>query len=111
MVGSLRRGVAVAPVNRMPTGAAACIPDEPKAKAARRSRPRRWAASVEAVSEAADLMELREEYEAWRDNLPDNQRDGILAEKLDATIAAVERFEEMLDELENMDLPLGFGRD
>jgi hypothetical protein len=64
---------------------------------------------------AGDLMELKEEYEAWRDNLPDNQRDGILAEKLDETIAAVEAFEEALEaaiaELENADLPRGFGRD
>jgi hypothetical protein len=86
--------------------------DEPEARSSRRSRPRRWAAAVEAVWEAAaDLMELREEYEHWRDNLPDNQRDGILAEKLETTITAAEAFEAALDELENVDLPLGFGRD
>ena len=39
----------------------------------------------------------------------------LLAEKLDETIAAVEAFEETLeaalDELENVELPRGFGRD
>ena len=84
--------------------------------ARRRSRPRRWADAVDAVrAAAADLMELREEYECWRDNLPDNQQDGSTAEKLDTTIAAVEAFEETLeaalDELENVELPRGFGRD
>jgi hypothetical protein len=90
------------------------LDDEPRAP--RRSRPRRWAAAIEAVrTSTGDLAELKEEYEYWRDNLPDNQRDGILAEKLDETIAAVEAFEETLeaalDELANVDLPRGFGRD
>jgi hypothetical protein len=88
--------------------------DEPRAP--RRSRPRRWAAAIEAVrTSAGDLMELKEEYEAWRDNLPDNQQDGILADKLDETIAAVETFgetlEDALNELESVNLPHGFGRD
>jgi hypothetical protein len=88
--------------------------DEPRVLP--RSRPRRWAAAIEAVrTSAGNLMELKEEYESWRDNLPDNQLDGILADKLDKTIAAVEAFEETLEtalsELESVDLPLGFGRD
>jgi hypothetical protein len=102
--------------DRAASASDADLDDEPEARVARRSRPRRWAAAIEAVrASAGDLMELKEEYEAWRDNLPDNQRDGILAEKLDETIAAVEAFEEALEaaiaELENADLPRGFGRD
>jgi len=65
----------------------------------RRPRPQRWADAV------TTLRELQAEYQEWLDNLPENLQDGALADKLQAVC------ELDLDELENVDLPLGFGRD
>ena len=65
----------------------------------KRSRPQRWMEAVET------LRALQAEYQEWLDNLPENLQDGALADKLQAVC------ELDLDELENVDLPLGFGRD
>lgn len=54
------------------------------------------------------LQELHWAYEAWLHSLPDNQADGILAEKLEETVAVLE---EVLDQIDGLDLPKGFGRD
>jgi hypothetical protein len=62
-------------------------------------RPQRWAAAV------AALIDLRDEYRAWRDNLPASLEGSRLAEKLDA-IAELE-----LEELQTIDPPRGYGRD
>lgn len=89
-----------------------------------RSRPERWRGAVSdaqvALSRLQDaLSELRsvqEEYEEWRDGLPDNLQSGSLAEKLEAVCGlsiegAADELESMLNEAEGADLPLGFGRD
>ena len=65
----------------------------------RRTRPQRWADAV------ATLRALQEEYQAWLDNLPESLQDSVLSEKLQAVCDLD------LDELERVDLPLGFGRD
>ena len=65
----------------------------------RRTRPQRWADAV------ATLRELQEAYQAWLDNLPESLQDSALAEKLQAVCDLD------LDELENVDLLLGLGRD
>ena len=65
----------------------------------RRSRPQRWADAV------ATLRELQAEYQEWLDNLPANLQDTPLYEKLEAVCALD------LEELETIELPLGFGRD
>jgi hypothetical protein len=65
----------------------------------RRSRPQRWAEAV------ATLRALQEEYQCWLDNLPENLQDSPLAEKLQA-ICDLD-----LEDLESVDVPLGFGRD
>ena len=44
----------------------------------RRSRAQRWCDTV------AALVDLQAEYIAWKDALPDNQRDSALAEALQA---------------------------
>ena len=62
-------------------------------------RPRRWAAAV------AALVNLQDEYRAWRDNLPPNLEGSRLAEKLQA-IAELD-----LAELQTIDPPRGYGRD
>lgn len=101
-----------------------------------RSRPQRWAAAVgraQAALSAIDsaygeleealggLREIQEEYSEWRDGLPENLSASVLGEKLEAIcdldIADDPReisysdLEELVDEAESIDLPLGFGRD
>ena len=65
----------------------------------RRSRPQRWQDAVRT------LLDLRDEYQEWLDNLPDSLRESALAHKL-AAICELD-----LDELESVDPPLGYGRD
>jgi len=73
----------------------------PAAPPARRTppRPKRWAAAV------AALIDLRDEYRAWLDNLPASLEGSRLAEKLQA-IAELD-----LEELQAIDPPRGYGRD
>ena len=65
----------------------------------RRARARRWTDTV------AGLTDLRDEYAAWLDALPDNQRDSATAEALRAIV------ELDLSELQAIEPPRGFGRD
>ena len=53
----------------------------------------------------ATLIDLQDEYRAWFDNLPTNLESSRLAEKLQA-ISEID-----LDELQEIDPPLGYGRD
>ena len=62
-------------------------------------RPQRWAAAV------ATLIDLQDDYRAWFDSLPANLEASRPAEKLQA-ISQIE-----LDELKEIDPPLGYGRD
>jgi uncharacterized protein (DUF3820 family) len=63
------------------------------------ARPTRWAAAV------AALVDLREEYRAWFENLPPNLESSKLADKLQTII------ELDLEELQAIDPPRGYGRD
>lgn len=88
------------------------------------SRPKRW---QEACSEAErafealrsaleNLDEIREEYEDWRDNLPESLQSSAVAEKLDAVadldlLSCLDEVESLIQEATEMDLPKGFGRD
>ena len=65
----------------------------------RRSRPQRWQDAVRT------LLDLRDEYQEWLDNLPDSLRESALADKL-AAICELD-----LDELDSVEPPLGYGRD
>lgn len=91
--------------------------------------------AVQAATDAQDalteLSELRDEYQDWRDGLPENLDSSVLAEKLDevtcldfdvsfdpdnlgdedAVRELAEELSSLADEAEGMDLPLGFGRD
>jgi hypothetical protein len=69
--------------------------------ASRMSRPGRWTSCL------AELREVLDEFAGWRSNLPENFQWSPLAEKLDA----MADFEDQLSELENADLPRGFGND
>jgi len=87
------------------------------------SRPKRWARAIldarQALSEVEGaletLKEIQEEYQEWRDNLPENLEQSPVVEKLDAVVEIDLEMdswvEDTLDELESVDLPLGFGRD
>ena len=65
----------------------------------RRSRIQRWNDTI------AALANLQAEYAAWLDALPDNQRDGVTAEALQAIV------EFDLSELQSIETPRGFGHD
>lgn len=68
-------------------------------KERRESCPQRWQRAVH------ELLALQEEYQEWLENLPENLEGTALAEKL----AAVCELD--LEEIAEIDLPLGFGRD
>ena len=53
----------------------------------------------------AELVELQEEYRAWRDSLPDNLAESATAEALRAVCDLD------LSELDSVEPPRGFGRD
>ncbi len=78
-----------------------------------KSRPKRWAEAASTAANAiAELAELVDEYQEWRDNLPENLDDSPLADKLDTVIdMGVEEMSEIINECLEADLPLGFGRD
>ena len=65
----------------------------------RRSRPERWRAAVD------ELVELQADYQAWLDALPPNLAESATAVALRAIV------EVDLSEIENIEPPLGFGRD
>jgi hypothetical protein len=65
----------------------------------RRSRIQRWNDTIAAA------VDLRAEYAAWLDALPDNQQDSALADALRAIV------EFDLSELVAIEPPRGFGRD
>jgi hypothetical protein len=65
----------------------------------RRSLLRRWRDA------SAELSDLRAQYAAWLDALPDNQQDSATAEALRAIV------ELDLSELQAIEPPRGFGRD
>lgn len=103
-----------------------------------KSRPKRWedaiakaqtelsnmqaaqAAFDEACSELADV---KQEYEDWRDNLPENLQNGTLAEKLgevadldidsakDGLDSALSEAVDLFETAAGLELPRGFGRD
>lgn len=87
------------------------------------SRPKRWFNAVLAARHALsdvesafeDLKEIQEEYQEWRDNIPEGLEESPVVEKLDAVVEIDLEMdswvEDTLDELEGVDLPLGFGRD
>jgi hypothetical protein len=67
----------------------------------RRTSPQRWADAI------ATLIDILDGYQEWRDNMPDGVADSITAQKLDDVLA----HRDAVEELQNADLPKGFGRD
>lgn len=98
------------------------------------SRPKRWAEAISiarnavytaiisrdlAVEAIGELRSIQEEFESWRDNLPENMADSALSEKLSAVCDIdlepdtndLDAMSEAINEAESAELPLGFGRD
>jgi len=80
------------------------------------SRPTRWSEAVEKLAEAAsELRELYDEYQEWRDGIPENMEDSATAQKLDDVLALdIDELETVVDDFQGLgtdDLPKGFGRD
>lgn len=77
------------------------------------SRPKRWHKAIaEAQAAAAELIDLRDEYQEWYDNLPEGLDQSPVAEKLEAiTELDIDGLNDILEEAEAVELPLGFGRD
>jgi len=116
-------------------------PESPPAKPKRKrppSRAQRWAdasgAALAALQEianhlddldnaASELRSVQEEYEEWKDNLPENLASSALGEKLEEVCNleiedaaqqvrdAVEEVQGKFEEANEIDLPQGFGRD
>ena len=78
-----------------------------------KSRTQRWQeAASNAVVGLQALIDIQSEYEEWRNNLPDNLQATVLGEKLDTVCDLdLDAAQETVTEAEEMDLPLGFGRD
>lgn len=78
-----------------------------------KSRSSRWNEACIAASIALEsLKELQDEYQEWRDNLPENLDSSVIAEKLDAVCDLdIDSAIDTVSEAEGLDLPRGFGRD
>ena len=82
-------------------------------KEKKQSRADRWADACAQANEAlAELKELQEEYEGWKDSLPENLANSPVGEKLTAVCDLdIESAMSTVDDAEGAELPLGFGRD
>ncbi len=67
----------------------------------RRSRPQVWQEAVETLLDCLDA------YQGWRDNLPPGVADSAVAERLDTVL----ELRELVEQLQAVELPRGFGRD
>jgi len=80
------------------------LPPAPPArvtKARQPSRPARWAAAI------AALTTILDEYQAWRDRLPEAIGSTSMAERLDDLLG----LRDLVEQLAEAELPKGFGRD
>lgn len=77
------------------------------------TRSARWLDAIGTARQGLEaLKELQEEYQDWRDNLPENLDASPTAEKLDTIIDLdVDGALTTVEEAEGCDLPRGFGRD
>ena len=78
-----------------------------------KSRVVRWQeAAGRAEDGLSELVEIQQEYQDWRDNLPENLESSNVASKLDEVCDLdLESALETAQEAGGIDLPLGFGRD
>lgn len=78
-----------------------------------KSRTSRWFDASSTLREAFDeLVAIREEYEDWRDNLPENLQSSALYDKLEEVCNIdLDTMDSIISDCEGADLTLGFGRD
>jgi len=67
----------------------------------RRSKPQQWEDAVQT------LLDLLDGYQAWRDNLPSGLADSATAQRIDEVLT----LRELVEQLQGVELPKGFGRD
>ena len=67
----------------------------------RRSKPAKWQDAVDT------LLDVLDDYQQWRDNLPPSLADSAIADRLDEALA----LRDLVDQLATAELPKGFGRD
>ena len=77
------------------------------------TRAQRWSNASNELQEAYNVLsELVEEYRDWREVLPENLDGSAVAEKLDTLLDTFEQIDQgAVEEITEVDLPLGFGRD
>ena len=78
------------------------------------SRSARWEdACGRAQSALEELVEIQQEFSEWKDNLESRFEGSALVEKLEAVTDSLELQSALdtVEEAQNADLPLGFGRD
>ena len=77
------------------------------------ARPKRWSTAVaDAQSAVTELLEIQQEYEEMLDNLPDGLENSPFGEKLQGVNDIdIQYLADVLNEAEDVALPLGFGRD
>jgi hypothetical protein len=113
-------------------------PAAPARKSKKQTRGDRWreaASEVDSIASEiedaisrltdalADLRSIQEEFEDWKDNLPENLASSALGEKLETICgleidgaesdleSAISTIRDLASEAEAADIPLGFGRD
>ncbi len=67
----------------------------------RRSKSQQWEDAV------ATLLGLLDGYQEWRDNLPAGLDSSVTADRLNAVL----ELRDLIEQLEGIELPKGFGRD
>jgi len=78
------------------------------------TRKTRWDNSINKIREGLqELQDVKEEFEDWQSNLPENLESSPLGEKLEEVVGSsfCDEIESACDDAENIDLPKGFGRD
>lgn len=76
-------------------------------------RNARWSRAASKASESiSELIGLRDEFQDWYDNMPENLQQSALGEKLETiTQIDLDSAESAIEEADGADLPQGYGRD
>jgi hypothetical protein len=67
----------------------------------RRSKAKQWNDAIDT------LLAILDGYQEWRDNMPAGVADSVTAQRLDDVLA----LRDLVEQLQDVDLPQGFGRD
>lgn len=67
----------------------------------RRSNPKLWADAVDT------LLGILDDYQQWRDNMPEGVASSATADRLDEVLG----LRDLVEQLQGVELPRGFGRD